>query len=185
MPDQKFTSWVHGSSMQIEYPARITSVRHCGPFVRIEGGRGQNTWVHFPIPTPAVINGANMKVDSAMLSFRTRSNAVVNEIIVYDGEKRIAEHMDLNLRDDHLDARFDVPGSPEVNQGINIVKRHTKANPNMGVAGGIVEKEAPIERSNVAIYNSATQKADRVGFKFLEDGTKVRFFKSNQEVIDG
>ena len=84
------------------------------------GGRGQNPWVHFPIPTPAVVNGANMKVDSAMVSFRTRSNAVVNEIIVYDGEKRIAEHMDLNLRDDHLDARFEVPGSPQVNQGINI-----------------------------------------------------------------
>ena len=61
MPDQKFTSWVHGSSMQIEYAARITSVRHCGPFVRIEGARGQNTWVHFPIPTPAVVNGANRK----------------------------------------------------------------------------------------------------------------------------
>jgi len=120
MPGQKFTSWVHGSSMQIEYPARITSVRHCGPFVRIEGSRGQNTWVHFPIPTPAVVNGANMQVDSAMVSFRTRSNAVVNEVIVYDGEKRIAEHMDLNLRDDHLDARFEVPGSPQVNQGINI-----------------------------------------------------------------
>lgn len=120
MPGQKFTSWVHGASMQIEYPARITSVRHCGPFVRIEGARGQNTWVHFPIPTPAVVNGTNMQVDSAMVSFRTRPNAVVNEVIVYDGEKRIAEHMDLNLRDDHLDASFDVPGNPQVNQGINI-----------------------------------------------------------------
>ena len=120
MPDQKYTSWVHGSSMQIEYPARITSVRHCGPFVRIEGARGQNTWVHFPVPTPAVVNGAHMHVESAMVSFRTRANAVVHEVIVYDGEKRIAEHMDLNMRDDHLDARFEVPGAPEVNQGINI-----------------------------------------------------------------
>ena len=120
MPDQKFTSWVHGASMQIEYAARITSVRHCGPFVRIEGARGQNTWVHFPIPTPAVVNGANMQVDSAMVSFRTRANAVVHEVIVYDGEKRIAEHMDLNMRADHLDARFDIPGNPQVNQGINI-----------------------------------------------------------------
>ena len=106
--------------MQIEYPSRITSVRHCGPFVRIEGARGQNTWVHFPIPTPAVVNGTRMQVDSALVSFRTRANAVVNEVIVYDGEKRIAEHMDLNLREDHLDARFDVPGTPVVNQGINI-----------------------------------------------------------------
>ena len=120
MPDSKFTSWVHGSSMQIEYPNRVTSVRHTGPFVRIEGAEGQNTWVHFPIPTPAVVNGTRMKVDTALLSFRTRASATVHEVIVYDGDKRIAEHMDLNLTDDHLDARFDVPGSPEVNQGINI-----------------------------------------------------------------
>jgi hypothetical protein len=106
--------------MQTEYASRITAVRHCGPFVRIEGARGQNTWVHFPIPTPAVVNGTKMKVDSAMVSFRTRANAVVHEVIVYDGEKRIAEHMDLNMREDHLDARFEVPGTPEVNQGINI-----------------------------------------------------------------
>ena len=120
MPDSKFTSWVHGSSMQIEYPNRVTSVRHTGPFVRIEGAEGQNTWVHFPIPTPAVVNGTRMKVGAALLSFRTRANATVNEVIVYDGDKRIAEHLDINLTDEHLDARFDVPGNPEVNYGINI-----------------------------------------------------------------
>ena len=120
MPDSKFTSWVHGSSMQIEYPNRVTSVRHTGPFVRIEGAEGQNTWVHFPIPTPAVVNGTRMKVGKALLSFRTRAKATVHEVIVYDGDKRIAEHMDLNLKDEHLEAEFDVPGSPEVKQGINI-----------------------------------------------------------------
>lgn len=68
--------------------------------------------------------------------------------------------------------------------GINMVKRHTKPNPQRGEAGGIVEKEAPIHVSNVAIFNSATSKADRVGIKVLEDGTKARIFKSNQELID-
>ena len=68
--------------------------------------------------------------------------------------------------------------------GINMVKRHTKPNPMAGQPGGIVEKESPIHLSNVAIYNTATNKADRVGFRVLEDGTKVRVFKSNQEVID-
>ena len=68
--------------------------------------------------------------------------------------------------------------------GINIIKKHTKPNPNMGVAGGIIEKEAPIQLSNIAIFNSASNKADRVGFKVLEDGKKVRIFKSNQEMID-
>merc|ERR1712065_105065 len=67
--------------------------------------------------------------------------------------------------------------------GIHMVKKHQKPNPQMGVAGGIVEKEAPIQVSNVAIFNSATSKADRVGFKVLEDGKKIRVFKSNGEAV--
>lgn len=67
--------------------------------------------------------------------------------------------------------------------GINIIKRHTKPNPAAEKPGGIVEKEAPIDISNVAILNQATGKADRVGFKLLEDGKKVRIFKSTGEVI--
>ena len=68
--------------------------------------------------------------------------------------------------------------------GINMMKKHEKPNPNKGSAGGIVEKEAPIQVSNVAIFNGSTGKADRVGFKVNEDGTKVRVFKSNSEAID-
>ncbi len=68
--------------------------------------------------------------------------------------------------------------------GVQIVKKHQKPNPQLGVAGGIVEKEAPIEASNVAIFNPATQKADRVGFKILEDGKKIRIFKSNGDAVD-
>ncbi len=67
--------------------------------------------------------------------------------------------------------------------GINMVKKHTKPNPQMGVAGGIVEREAPIQVSNVAIYNPATSKADRVGFK-LEGDSKTRIFRSTGEAID-
>ena len=69
--------------------------------------------------------------------------------------------------------------------GVNMVKRHTKGNPQMGKPGGIIEKEATIHVSNIAIYNSADGKADRVGFKTLEDGKKVRIFKSSGEEIDG
>ena len=68
--------------------------------------------------------------------------------------------------------------------GINIVKKHQKPNPQAGVAGGIVEKEASIHTSNVAIYNPATKQADRVGFKILENGDKVRVFKSNGEAVE-
>lgn len=69
-------------------------------------------------------------------------------------------------------------------EGINRVKKHVRPNPLKGQVGGIVEKEMPIDTSNVALFNAATQKADRVGFKVLEDGRKVRVFKSNGEVVD-
>lgn len=68
-------------------------------------------------------------------------------------------------------------------EGVNRVKKHVRPNPMKGVAGGIVEKEMPIHLSNVALFNPATQKGGRVGFKQLEDGSKVRVFKSNGELV--
>lgn len=68
--------------------------------------------------------------------------------------------------------------------GINMIKKHQKPNPQGGVAGGIIEKEAPIQISNVAIFNASTNKADRVGIKVQEGGKKVRVFKSNGDAID-
>ncbi len=67
---------------------------------------------------------------------------------------------------------------------VNIVKRHTRGNPNTGETGGILEKEAPIHLSNLALYNPVSNKGERIGYKVLEDGRKVRYFKSNNEVID-
>ena len=67
---------------------------------------------------------------------------------------------------------------------VNLVKRHTRGNPNKNESGGIIEKEAPIHISNLALLNSATGKGERVGFKQLEDGRKVRYFLSNGEVAD-
>jgi large subunit ribosomal protein L24 len=67
---------------------------------------------------------------------------------------------------------------------INMVKRHTKPNPNRGVTGGIIEKEMPLDPSNIMLFNSQTSKGDRIGFKTLEDGRKVRYFKSTNEVVD-
>ena len=77
------------------------------------------------------------------------------------------------LEDDHV-----------VIENVNMVKKHQKPNPQQGVAGGIVQKEAPIHVSNVMLFNPATKKGDRVGFKQLDDGRKVRVFKSNGEVVD-
>jgi len=69
-------------------------------------------------------------------------------------------------------------------EGVNRVKRATKPNPMKGTAGGFMDKDMPVDLSNVALFNHAAGKGDRVGIKTLEDGRKVRFFKSNSEVVD-
>src|SRR5271157_749147 len=69
-------------------------------------------------------------------------------------------------------------------EGLNMSKKHQRPNPQMGVQGGIIEREAALHVSNVSIFNPATQKGDRVGFKSLADGRKVRVFKSNKEMVD-
>ena len=69
-------------------------------------------------------------------------------------------------------------------EGLNMMKKHVRPNPQAGIQGGIVEKEAPMDISNVALFNPKTGKADKVGIKVLEDGKRVRFFKSNGELVD-
>ncbi len=69
-------------------------------------------------------------------------------------------------------------------ENINVVKKHTRPNPQRGVAGGIVEKEMPLQASNVMLWNPLAKKGDRVGVRTLQDGKKVRYFKSNNEVVD-
>lgn len=77
-----------------------------------------------------------------------------------------------------------LPTGHVVVEGINVVKKHAKPNPMKGITGGIVTKEMPIAVSNVALFNQAAKKADRVGYKVLKDGSKVRVFKSNGEAVD-
>ncbi len=97
-----------------------------------------------------------------------------DEVVVLTGKDRNKRGIVLRvLRNEKL-----------VVENINVVKKHTKPNPQAGVPGGIMEKEMPIHVSNVALFNLVTGKADRVGFRTLEDGRKVRFFKSNDEVVD-
>lgn len=75
-------------------------------------------------------------------------------------------------------------GDRVIVENTNLAKKHVKPNPNKGEQGGILDKEMPLHVSNVALYNPATDKGDRVGFKTLDDGRKVRVFKSNGEVVD-
>ncbi|WP_369600952.1 50S ribosomal protein L24 [Hahella sp. SMD15-11] len=97
-----------------------------------------------------------------------------DEVIVIAGRDKGKRGKVVKVRDD---GRLIV-------SGINMVKRHTKPNPLTGAPGGIIEKEAPIQASNVAIFNPKTNKADRVGFRILEDGKKIRIFKSTKEAVD-
>ena len=78
-----------------------------------------------------------------------------------------------------------VAGDKIVVSNINVIKRHTKPNPQAGQAGGVIEREAPIHISNVMLFNPATGKGERIGFKVLEDGRKLRVFRSSGESIDG
>jgi large subunit ribosomal protein L24 len=87
----------------------------------------------------------------------------------------------------HIGGVTRVAGDKVVVEGANMMKKHVKPNPQLEQKGGIISREAPLDVSNVALYNSVTKKADKVGFKFIEkDGNKhkVRYFKSNDEVID-
>lgn len=77
-----------------------------------------------------------------------------------------------------------LPGDRLLVENVNMVKRHMKPDPQRQQPGGIIEREAPIHRSNVMMYNPVTDKGDRIGFKTLEDGRKVRIFRSTGEVVD-
>jgi len=96
-----------------------------------------------------------------------------DEVIVLTGKDKAKRGMVISRADD----------SYLVVDGVNVVKKHTKPNPMKNVTGGIVDKTMPIHQSNVAIFNAATGKADRVGIKTLTDGTRVRVYKSSGEEI--
>ena len=96
-----------------------------------------------------------------------------DQVIVISGKDKGRQGTVLTVADDSI-----------LIEAVNMVKKHVKANPMAGVEGGIVEKEMPMDISNVMLFNPMTNKGDRVGFKTLEDGRKVRYFKSNGEVVD-
>jgi len=97
-----------------------------------------------------------------------------DKVVVLTGKDRGKQGTVLRvLEDDHV-----------LVENVNMIKRHTKPNPNKGVTGGIIDREAPIHISNIALHNPATGKGERVGFRQMKDGTKVRVFKKSGEVAD-
>jgi large subunit ribosomal protein L24 len=97
-----------------------------------------------------------------------------DEVIVIAGKDKGKQGSVLNI----------MPNGRLVVSDVNMAKRHTKPNPNRGQPGGIIEKEMPIDPSNIMLFNPQTKKGDRIGFRVLGDGRKVRYFKSTDEVVD-
>ena len=96
-----------------------------------------------------------------------------DQVVVITGKYKGQKGSVLRVREDKVTV-----------EGVNLVKRHTKPNPQANQPGGIVEREAPMHASNVMLFNPATNKGERVGFKTLDDGRKVRTFRSTGEVVD-
>lgn len=113
--------WIHGHSMQIEYPSNIASTWRAGFYIRVEGKRNTTNWFHFAIPTPVIVNDKRLRADSVMLFFRTMSsNAIINEVHVFDGDTVISPHKNLNLTGNIGPKRFMIKNRPAVKWGIGI-----------------------------------------------------------------
>jgi hypothetical protein len=124
-----YASWIHGHSLQIEYPERVINVRRAGFSISLEGKPGSSNWFHFAIPTPVIINDVRLRAESVMLVFKTGSvDAFVRDIHVYDGATRIAVHDGVNLSKDHPFERFVIPDTPQIGLGLGI---------SIGVAFGV------------------------------------------------
>ena len=96
-----------------------------------------------------------------------------DKVIVITGKCKNQKGVVLSVKDDRV-----------IIEGVNLVKKHQKGNPDKGIEGGIITKEAPLHISNVAHYDESLKKPSRVGFRILENGKKVRYLKSSNEVID-
>lgn len=124
--------WAHGHSMVVERPQDLVSEWRAGFFIRVIGKRGATNWLHFPIPTPVIVNDNRLRIDSAMLRFRSLSNhAEVTNIHVFDGENRIFARDGMLFSPNQWGLeRFTLPNKPEVFWGIGITVgvRFTGAN---------------------------------------------------------
>lgn len=116
-----FASWIHGHSMEIEYPDRMDSaIRRGGAYV-LAGKPGSSNWFHFAIPTPVIVEDVRLRLDAVMLRFVTGSiDAFVRDVHVYDGESRIVAFQDLYLSEQNGFVRLVVPETPAVRWGIGL-----------------------------------------------------------------
>ena len=116
-----YASWIHGRTMQIEYPDRIAREDRNGWCAFAEGKPGTDNWFHFAVPTPVIIDDVRMQVDSVMLVFKTGSaDAFVRDVHVYDGRWRIAVFDLINLSGEQPFVRLVLPAAPPISAGLGI-----------------------------------------------------------------
>lgn len=116
-----YASWIHGHSMEIEYPDRMVRAIRRGYAYEVEGRPGTTNWFHFAIPTPVIIDDVRLQIGSVMLRFTTGSiDSFVRDVHIYDGERRIAVHDGVYLAEDNGFVRFDVLDAPYVLWGLGI-----------------------------------------------------------------
>jgi len=119
--DISFASWIHGHSMEIEYPDRMVSTVRKRYAFQVEGKPGTTNWFHFAIPTPVIINDVRLQIASVLLRFTTGSiDSFVRDVHIYDGEKRIAVHDGVYLAEENSLVRFEVPETPYLALGLGI-----------------------------------------------------------------
>jgi hypothetical protein len=120
-PRISYASWIHGHSMEIEYPDRIAYQRRTGMSFDLEGKPGTINWFHFAIPTPVILNDVRLQADSVLLCFWTGSiDAFLRDVHIYDGRYRIAEFNEIYLSQDQPSVRLTLPGAPTILQGLGI-----------------------------------------------------------------
>ncbi len=114
--------WVHGHSMQIEYPERLDLLKRMGYYIQVKGKPFTTNWFHFAIPTPVIVSGKRLCVGSVMIRFRVGPGASLNSVHIYDGETKIAAHdgLDLSPQGGFASPRFDVPTHPPIRWGLGI-----------------------------------------------------------------
>ena len=137
----KQAMWTHGHSMTIEYPNRVTSLEKKGYFMRVRGNAFSSNWFHFAIPTPVIVDGNRLSVDSVLLRFRTGGATSLKAVHVWDAERRI-------LTDNTIEnptsgafrmSKFPVPSSPDVRFGIGISLKVE-----FGDSAGFTEEQRPL-----------------------------------------
>ena len=114
-------AWVHGHGMEVEFPDRVAHQTRAVFYYSVEGRPGSDNWFHFAVPTPVIVRDQRLKAGQVLLRYRALGGALVHAVHVYDGEKKIAEHNDLNHPPAEFTMqRFDVPLDPDVQWGIGI-----------------------------------------------------------------